>query len=285
MTHEPLFGDEPDNTAAIPLSLHITRLAGAAAFAVALYLAFLGLTGETAAGCGPDSVLDCQSVLQSRFARWFGVVPVGIPAALAYLALIVTTGLVIPDRTPSTRRVGRLLLVTLATAILASVAWMVGLQAFWLEAWCLWCLADHALGAVAAVAALALARPPVAADAPESESTSARGVLGALIAGLVLTAGLVTGQLLSSESTLTGRMITGPGQVEDDGKPLFLDGQIRIGADDVPRLGPADAEHFIAKVFDYTCPHCQRLSKMLNQVQTRYDGQLSILLVPAPLDG
>ncbi len=52
----------------------------------------------------------------------------------------------------------------------------------------------------------------------------------------------------------------------------------------VPMVGSPDAPYVVTLLFDYTCPHCQRMHFMLHEVVRRYGGKLAFALRPAPLD-
>jgi protein-disulfide isomerase len=52
----------------------------------------------------------------------------------------------------------------------------------------------------------------------------------------------------------------------------------------VPLVGSPDARYVVSVLFDFKCPHCQKLHAMLEEVVRRYDGQLAFALCPAPLN-
>ena len=58
------------------------------ALGISLYLAYQSLSGGGIAGCGAGS--DCSTVLTSRWAYWFSL-PVSVPAALVYIAVLVAS--------------------------------------------------------------------------------------------------------------------------------------------------------------------------------------------------
>ena len=52
----------------------------------------------------------------------------------------------------------------------------------------------------------------------------------------------------------------------------------------VPLIGSAEAPHIVTLLFDYKCPHCQRLHAMLDETMGRYKGNVAFVLCPAPLN-
>ncbi len=52
----------------------------------------------------------------------------------------------------------------------------------------------------------------------------------------------------------------------------------------LPTLGAPDAPHRIGLMFDYTCHHCRNVHGFVRELLKKYDGQLSCMLIPVPLD-
>jgi protein-disulfide isomerase len=52
----------------------------------------------------------------------------------------------------------------------------------------------------------------------------------------------------------------------------------------LPILGDLEAPHRIACIFDYTCHHCRNLHGFIRELLIQYEGQLSSLMIPMPLD-
>jgi uncharacterized membrane protein len=127
---------------ALRLAVGAVALAG---LAVAGYLTYVHYRPEalvcTASG-------GCEVVQQSEYATLAGV-PVALLGLLAYAAVL---GLTIVD-TPLTRA------ITAAIALSAAgfAAYLIALQAFVIDAWCIWCLVND-LVIVPALAVLALLR-------------------------------------------------------------------------------------------------------------------------------
>ena len=49
-------------------------------------------------------------------------------------------------------------------------------------------------------------------------------------------------------------------------------------------VGSPDAPYVVTLLFDYDCPHCQKLHFMLNEAIRRYAGNLAFAFLPAPLN-
>jgi protein-disulfide isomerase len=59
---------------------------------------------------------------------------------------------------------------------------------------------------------------------------------------------------------------------------------LSLDATRLPLLGPANAPHRIGCLFDYTCHHCRDLHGFIRTAIDQFDGQLSCLMIPMPLD-
>ena len=57
-----------------------------------------------------------------------------------------------------------------------------------------------------------------------------------------------------------------------------------IDSHSVPLVGSPDARYVVTVLFDYKCPHCQRMHFMLDEAIRRYGGKLAFALCPAPLN-
>ena len=49
-------------------------------------------------------------------------------------------------------------------------------------------------------------------------------------------------------------------------------------------VGSPDAPYIVTLLFDYQCPHCQKLHFMLDETARRFDGKLAFVLCPVPLN-
>ena len=119
---------------------------------VAAYLAHVETSGATAA-CGP--VGDCNTVQQSRYARLFGVLPIGVLGLAGYLLMLVTwlVGRVQSGRYADWAAVANLGMAAIGTVFSIRLTF---LEPFVIGATCAWCLTS----AVVMTALLWLASGP-----------------------------------------------------------------------------------------------------------------------------
>ncbi len=241
-----------------------------AALGISAYLSYVSLVnGQSPAGCGSGS--GCAEVLASKWSRVAGV-PVSLLAVLTYLSVLIAfpaSG----SQSDSTRKLSRLALSLTAALIVSSALWFIYLQAFVLKAFCPYCMAGHTLGLLLAVLLIVLyqARQPAACGL---------GLLGVVLVAVI-------------QSNATSIVVTldpaTPGGDTDtitaDGRTLsLLGGQLVLGLNDEPRLGPADGEQVLVMMLDYACLHCRHTHGVIEQFQTQNPGQLTVLLLPMPMN-
>jgi uncharacterized membrane protein len=124
------------------LAVGLVALAGAA---VAGYLTYVHYrpAGLICTGGG-----GCEAVQESEYAEVAGI-PVALLGLVAYLAVV---GLVAWDS-----ELARTLAAAIALATVGFAAYLVAVQAFAIEAWCVWCLVND-LAVVPVLAVLAVWR-------------------------------------------------------------------------------------------------------------------------------
>ena len=211
-------------------------------------------------GCGGGS--GCEQVLNSRWSTIAGVAPVSGLAAGAYLAMLVASLSIGPATAAPVRRLAWGAMLVLTGAAAGGAVWFTILQKWVIGAFCPYCMAAHVTGLLLAALVISRAPRPVIGPFP---------TICLPLVGLVLAGGLAACQVV----------IAPP--------PVYLAGQSQESPpDDDARAGPMvgspDAPHVVTLLFDYTCPHCQRMHFMLNEVVRRYEGKLAFALRPAPLD-
>jgi uncharacterized membrane protein/protein-disulfide isomerase len=174
--------------------LVLARIAALVALAVCVYLAWVALQGSKIAGCGETGPVDCESVLQSQWSRWFSL-PVSIPAAGVYALLLVAL-LFVGGATSPIASLAWKGAIALSLMAAGAAIWFITLQFFWLQSLCTYCLVVHGCGLLIAglictrlVAAAGHGRLPIA---PKAFALSAA-------IGLLCLSGLLAGQFLSSE--------------------------------------------------------------------------------------
>lgn len=271
----------PSTRATSPAVLWTIRLLSVVALTISGYLAWLAVTGRTAAGCGEGS-LGCERVLSSRWSYVLDV-PVSIPAISLWLTVVCVSLFAGQNRLPALRRSAWMLLTLLTTAAVGAAGWFMCLQAFKLHHWCLYCMAAHACALMVWV--LVVTRRELI---PSTRSSAA-------IVGLILATTLPLAQKwFPRESYYNLHRL--PTVAADD--PIVIDGleptkgiryievlggAARINVDHLPRLGAADSKYVVVSLYDYACDHCRQLHGALKEAQLHYDGDLSIVMLPTPL--
>lgn len=286
------------------------RILSLGALAVALYLAYAGLTAQLPAGCGEGG--GCDSVLTSRWSK-IGGLPVSVPAAGVYLLVFIGSFFIGPHRADHNRREFWQVLLVCAVFIAGGALWFLILQAFVLKAFCFYCTMDHALGL--ATAGLIFARAPIRrGERLESgeESTLTVGpqrggvmiAMSAAVVALFITSQVVFGP---SGSSIEQTQYTGdgdgngfnladatpapPGMKDDPSRFMIMlpngpppRGHVLIARDSRPVLGPRDAEHVFFCHVDYTCPHCRRLHQWFSEARKRWGDKVAFMIAPTPLN-
>jgi uncharacterized membrane protein len=240
------------------------------ALSLSVYLSWLYLVGGSAIGCGGGS--GCEQVLDSRWSTIAGVVPVSGLAAGAYLTMLVASLSIGPAMAAPVRRLAWGAMLVLVGAAAGSAVWFTILQKWIIGAFCPYCMATHITGLL--LAALVIRG---ASRQFDNDAAAPRRVIGPLpaiglpLVGLALAGGLAACQVVFAPP------------------PVYLAGESRgdlaaIDSHAAPMVGSPDAPYVVTLLFDYTCPHCQRMHFMLNEVVRRYEGKLAFALRPAPLD-
>jgi uncharacterized membrane protein/protein-disulfide isomerase len=258
-----------------PVAIAVVAIA---AVAIAGYLTWVSVRqSATPAGCGPDS--GCARVLASRWSRWFDV-PVGAPAALLYLGVVVAALVAWRAELPSRRRGAWAALLILSTMAAGAAAWFLALQFAVLRAFCPWCLALHACGLV--VFALAwTGRPRRARTFGDIAGAPAPGP-GATAGDAPRPAGLVLAGLLGVGVLVAGQWMSRPAKKQMADNPLP---GVAVFPSDHPIVGSPDARHVVVLLADYTCPHCRTLHHQMDAALARYGReQLAVAVAPVPLN-
>ncbi|MFM1768530.1 MAG: hypothetical protein RJA22_1059 [Verrucomicrobiota bacterium] len=286
------------------------------ALVISAYLAFLSLTHGNPIGCGPES--DCDRVLGSRWARWFGL-PVSLFAVLVDGLTLWGTWQV--GRAAVGPGAARAWFVTVlgSSLILGAAMWFLALQATTVG-WCRYCLAAHGAGALAAVLLLLGARRSqgLPAGLGVRAGACAAGALAVLVAGQVLhrpptgrelpgfsavpsLPGATNAAPASTAATpaptaveaVTNAPAAGSPQVFTPGgipvermqRPFrFYEGMAAVDLADVPIVGSPTNALAVISLFDYTCHHCREMHPLLEEAQRAFSNQLTLVSLPMPLD-
>lgn len=226
---------------------------------LSIFLSWHFLSGGPMIGCSGGS--PCDEVLTSKWSMLAGVLPVSSLAVGVYLALFVASFFIGPDTEEPVRRLAWKTLLVLVGAVAGSALWFIVVQKWFIGAFCPYCMSTHLSGLLLAVLVVSRAR----------RMFRPLHTLGLFFIGLGLSAILVAFQVGMAPST-----------VYKDG-----DSQENIPAMDyrkAPMIGSVDAPYKVTLLFDYKCPHCQKIHFMLQEAVRRYNGKLAFVLCPTPLN-
>lgn len=172
-------------------------------------------------------------------------------------------------------------LTVLSFVVVGAALWFVALQVFVLRQFCPYCLVTHACALLGSVTILVLALG-------HQRTPRQHWVLSGAAALAALTL-LVGGQLLfphrlhaaaqpAVSSAPVVSLALAPGEL------VLVGGRVRFNASVYPALGSPAASHVVAVMFDYTCETCRADHALLAGVLARYGQELTIILIPTPLD-
>jgi uncharacterized membrane protein len=208
-------------------------------------------TAAGIAGCGGGG---CEEVLASRWSSIFGV-PVTVFGAIIYLLVML-----------SIHRRLRMFAAPALGAIAGSVVWFVFVQFVLLGKICPWCMAAHVAGLVAVL--LGAIRFRMAWPILKWAAAAFLGIGLAQVYGPVPATHFV-----ETAKPEPGRSVS------------FDAGRISHEVSSFPILGSAQAKHILVEYFDYQCAACQKMSPYLEALVVKHPKEVSVLLLPVPLDG
>ncbi len=260
------------------------------------YLAWHYVVGGSVIGC--DGGSPCDQVLSSRWSSVGGWLPVSGLAEGAYLAMLLASLYIGPATEASVRRLAWRAMLVLAGAAAGSAVWFTIVQKWFIGAFCPYCMATHLTGVLLAVLVIWRAPRQFDDDATEVVPTNpppndpTRTANAAPVQAVSPAAPQrVTGPWAAIGLALAGVTLAGSMaalQVGFAPPALALSGasQDNLPALDphaVPLVGSPDAPYIVTLLFDYKCPHCQKVHAMLEEAVRRYGGKLAFALCPAPL--
>lgn len=233
-------------------------------------------------GCGTGS--SCDEVLNSRWSWIAGMLPVSTLAAGVYLAMLAATFYLGPTIPAAVRRLAWRALLVLVGAAAGSAVWFIFVQKQFIGAFCPYCMTTHTIGLVLAGlvfwrACREIEGKPARDDAVvQPASGDRRGQRrGRVTAIAFVGVGVFAAGILAvCQVVLPSIPVYAAGQAQPNAAPL--------NPRAVPLVGSPDAAHVVTLLFDYKCPHCQRLHLLLPEVVRRYEGKLAFALCPAPLN-
>lgn len=233
-------------------------------------LAYWKLADATGGIVGCSGSADCAVVFASRWSLVFGL-PVAVAGVLFYMVLFAT---LLWERV-------RLSLFCYGL-ITGAAIWLVFVQAVILHHFCPWCMAAHGVGMLVVIVGLTSQKldGPLIHTFLMGIAASLALPLGQLYGPVPDTSALVN---LSSESR-SGLLVSDVHAAGTGRKINFIDGKKIYDCSSLPIIGNADAKHVLVELFDYQCPACQRMNGYLSALVEAHPKQISILVLPVPLD-
>jgi protein-disulfide isomerase len=209
-------------------------------------------------------------VLNSRWSAIGGTFPVSGLAIGAYLALLVAGFFTGPHSDAALRRLAWSVMLVLSGAIAGSAIWFIIVQQWFIGSFCRYCITTHITGLL--LSALICWRAFIAfRHDPPTLNFQRFKTMGLAGAGLILAGGMAVSQI---SFTLPANSGTGDAAIN-----LFP-----IDYRTAPMIGDRNALYKVIMLFDYNCPHCQKIHAMLKHVVKQYGNKLAFVLCPTPLN-
>jgi uncharacterized membrane protein len=256
------------------------------ALVLSVILSWHYLAGGSMIGCNAGS--PCNQVLNSQWSMIAGVLPISGLAVGAYLALFTASLFIGPTTEAPIRRIAWSAMLILVGSVAGSAVWFTFVQRWIIGEFCLYCISIHITGLL--LASLVIWRAimefdnhsndiPLTNPAKDQNDSSIipwrinriLPAMGKSIIGLVL-----AGILAAVQIGFTPPAVYRDGESQDN-LPV-------IDYHMAPMIGSPDAHYVVVLLFDYQCPHCQKLHLMLNEVVRRFSGKLAFALCPTPLN-
>jgi len=235
-------------------------------------LLWQSLSGAAIPGCGGGS--GCDTVLSSRYSR-IGPIPVSALALPIFLSMGFCS-LAALNRNPRLKLAQRCLL-PLAIIAAGAAIWFIAVQALIIHHLCAYCTITHAFALAASVLIFWQSLMSKARIAP----------LFPAIAALLLAA-MIASQLLIQPRLYTITTATQPASQPSPsttGNQISLyNNRVTLDPANWPLFGSRRAQHVVVLMFDYTCSHCRREYPLLQQARRRYGTQISLIVIPVPLE-
>ena len=259
--------------------------------ALSTYLGWHYLMGGKIIGCGAGGA--CEQVLNSRWSTIGGVVPVSGLAAGTYLAMLMASLLIGPKTAPPDRRLAWSAMLVLVGAAAGSAVWFIIVQRSILGTFCPYCMATHITGLLLAVLVIwravkqstydtfdvAQPAPDLKGATPPRDTPAAprsRGRVRPPTVGLCMVGLALAAVMAAFQVAFAPPPVSRGGEVSSS--------QPTIDPRAVPLVGSPTAPYVVTMLFDYKCPHCQKMHAMLDEAVSRYDGKVAFALCPAPLN-
>lgn len=239
------------------------------------------LSGGAMVGCGGGS--SCDSVLNSRWSDLAGILPVSGLAMGAYLAILAAGFFISRDNEISLRRLAWSAILVLSGAIAGSALWFTIVQKWIIGEFCIYCMTTHVTGFSLAVLVIlrVFKEKYTPEDGLSKRKTSSSGADKSIfkplhVAGLVVAGLLLSGTLAAFQVKVTPASVYSDGESQAD--------LPSVDYETAPIVGSPKAPYVVNLLFDYQCPHCQKIHFMLDETVRRYNGTIAFVLCPTPLN-
>jgi thiol-disulfide isomerase/thioredoxin len=174
-----------------------------------------------------------------------------------------------PTTEVSVRRLAWRAMLILAGSVTGSAVWFTYVQKWVIGDFCIYCMSTHITGLL--LAALVVWRATKEFDNHSNNISATNPAMRLFLIGLVLASVLAVSQI-----SFTSPSVYSNGKSQDN--------LPSINYRSVPMIGSPDAPFVVNLLFDYECPHCQKLHLMLDEAIRRYGGKLAFVLCPTPLN-
>ena len=269
-----------------PLWRWILTVLNIMALVLSIILSWHYLEGGSMVGCGGGS--PCEQVLNSQWSTIAGIIPISGLAVGVYLALFFTSLFIGPATEASIRRLAWGVMLILAGSVAGSAIWFTILQKWFIGRFCPYCMTTHITGLILAILVIWRAIKEFSKQSNNilltnqvkvknmSHDTTKHTVLPVSVIGRAMIGFVLAGLMAVLQISFTSSQVSRNGKTEE--KMPAIDYHA------APIVGSPDAPYIVTMLFDYQCPHCQKLHFLLNEAINRYDGKLAFALCPAPLN-
>jgi uncharacterized membrane protein len=253
------------------------------ALALTVILSWHYVKGGSMPGCSGGS--PCEQVLSGRWSTIGGVIPVSSLAMGVYLTMLVASFFINPYTDPEVRLLAWKVLLLLAGAIAGTAIWFIIVQKWFIGEFCPYCMTLHITGLLISTLicwqAGRVLNPKVSLAAKPSKvqniSTTSKPLMFHMrVTGLILIGLLMSGLLVAGQVAFTPKTPYQSGKSQE--------ALTAIDYSTAPIIGSPEAPYVVKLLFDYQCPHCQKLHFMVSEAVQRYGGKLAFILCPAPLN-
>ena len=246
------------------------------ALAISTILSWHYITGGAMAGCGGGS--PCSNVLGSSWSTLAGIFPVSGLALGMYFAMLVAVFFIGADTEISVRRMAWSAILVLSGAVAGSAIWFMVIQKRFIGEFCPYCMTAHITGLFITVLVIWRSFNEFESLSHESNITlhSRKRLIRPFQTIILIFSGLtLAGILAAIQVSFMSFAVNQGGRLPES--HAIIDYQ------DAPMIGSPDAPYVVTVLFDYQCPHCQKIHFMLENAVRLYEGKLAFLLCPTPL--